>query len=205
MSDAAIALLDLDGTVADYDTALREGLARIAAPSEPKALHYPLPGRPVPDWMDARKDLVSRQPGFYRSLRKLPIGISIYWALLELGFEIHVLTKGPVRNTTAWTQKVEWCQEHLPEARVTITQDKSLMYGKVLVDDWPPFFTPWLQARPRGLLVVPKQPWNEVLALPGNAVLADKPVVAGVVAGDRLYACLKAARDRRPGDSLVMP
>jgi hypothetical protein len=81
--------------------------------------------------------------------------------LRALGFELHVLTKGPRSTPNAWSEKVEWCADHLPDANVTVTGDKSLVYGRVLVDDWPPYFTRWLEARPRGLVVCVAHPWNE--------------------------------------------
>jgi hypothetical protein len=34
------------------------------------------------------------------------------------------------------------------------------MYGKVLVDDWPDYFLPWLEVRPRGLVIAIKHPHN---------------------------------------------
>jgi len=40
------------------------------------------------------------------------------------------------------------------------SQKKSLVYGKVLVDDWPDYYLPWLGVRPRGLVTVPAHPWN---------------------------------------------
>ena len=78
----------------------------------------------------------------------------------KLKFDIHILTKGPWRSSNAWTEKVEWCREHVPGIPLTITQEKSLVYGRVLVDDWTPYYESWLKVRPRGLVVVPAQPWN---------------------------------------------
>ncbi len=87
--------------------------------------------------------------------------------LRALGFELHVLTKGPRSTPNAWSEKVEWCAEHLPDANVTVTGDKSLVYGRVLVDDYPPYFTRWLEVRPRGLVVCVAHPWNEGFAKGG--------------------------------------
>jgi hypothetical protein len=72
-----------------------------------------------------------------------------------------ILTKGPYNATSAWTEKVQWCREHIYYVPITITEDKSLVYGKVLVDDWPPYVTQWLEWRPRGLVIMPDQPWNQ--------------------------------------------
>ena len=77
-----------------------------------------------------------------------------------MGFLLHVLTKGPKYTRAAWSEKADWCAENLPDALITVTQDKSLMYGRVLVDDYPPYFEKWLEVRPRGLVVCVAHPWN---------------------------------------------
>jgi hypothetical protein len=70
------------------------------------------------------------------------------------------LTKGPGATPGAWGEKFEWCRINLIDADVTVTQNKSLSYGRVLLDDWPAYFIPWLKYRPRGLVVCVAQPWN---------------------------------------------
>jgi len=154
-----IALIDLDGTVADYDKAMAVEMARLASPEEdpPETVDFDSPKEPH---VKAREELIRRQPGFWRSLPKLELGFEIVEDLETVGFGLHVLTRGPSRTTSAWTEKVEWCHEHLPQAAVTITQDKALVYGRVLVDDWPPFMKGWLTVRPRGLVVCVAHPWN---------------------------------------------
>ncbi|MCK5018074.1 MAG: hypothetical protein KAS32_13540, partial [Candidatus Peribacteraceae bacterium] len=76
------------------------------------------------------------------------------------GFEIMILTKGPKSSPNAWKEKVEWCRLHVPDAKITITEDKSLVYGKVLVDDFPDYIIPWLKYRPRGLVIMPEHKYN---------------------------------------------
>lgn len=154
-----IALIDLDGTVADYDRAMATEMAKLAAPEEdpPETVDFDSPKEPH---IKAREELIRRQPGFWRNLPRLELGFEIVEDLEAVGFGLHVLTKGPTRTTSAWTEKVEWCHEHLPQAAITITQDKALVYGRILVDDWPPFMTSWLSVRPRGLVVCVAHPWN---------------------------------------------
>jgi hypothetical protein len=43
---------------------------------------------------------------------------------------------------------------------VTITHDKGLVYGAVLVDDWPDYILKWLEHRPRGLVIMPAHDHN---------------------------------------------
>lgn len=203
---AAIALLDLDGTVADYDGAAYAALRKLASPADLGALDA-FTRDEEPSWLKARRALVTRQPGFWRGLPELPLGMAIYELLKELGFEIHVLTKGPTSKTKsrAWTEKVEWCREHLPGTKVTITEDKSLTYGRVLVDDWPEYFMPWMQHRPRGLVVVPAQPWNRG-KVPPNAVRVSakgrREPGDWAASDESLRNMLTRARDRKDGEPL---
>lgn len=193
----AVALLDMDGTVANYDGTMAEAMERLRSPDEPTWT----PGGEVPPWMEARSRLVATQPGFWRNLPKLQAGFDIANALAALDFEVHVLTKGPSRKSIAWTEKKDWCDEHLPSALVTITEAKRLVYGKVLVDDWPPYFTEWLHHRPRGVVVVPAQPWNvmaEDLA-PANIFRYDALAEDAHI---QLFRILRAVRARVPGQSI---
>src|SRR3990167_8256768 len=141
-----VALLDMDGTLADYDGAMKRELAKLASPDENPFEH----GDNLPDWIEARRTVVSRVPGFWRNLEKLEVGFEIVHLLEAAGFSLQVLTKGPSSKSLAWAEKLEWCREHIPQAGVTITEDKSRTWGKILVDDWTPYFMKWLGNRPRG-------------------------------------------------------
>jgi hypothetical protein len=48
-----------------------------------------------------------------------------------------------------------------PDVDITITRDKGLVYGLVLVDDWPKYILRWLKWRPRGLVIMPASTSNE--------------------------------------------
>lgn len=160
---ARVALLDMDGSVADYDGEIRRLTRPMMAPGEDECV---LGWDEVPPHVEARRSAVKRVPGFWRSLPRLQIGFDIVDELRRIGYQIHVLTKGPSRVSSAWSEKLEWCKEHLPDASVTVTEDKSLTYGRVLVDDYPPYFRAWLEHRPRGLVVAPAQSWNEGIEHP---------------------------------------
>lgn len=160
-----VALLDLDGTVADFNLSMSLKLEELKSPFEEagNSLQQAVPAiaERVARTIKARKSLIKKQPGFWRNLPRIELGFQIVREMERKGFDIHVLTKGPSTTTSAWTEKVEWVQENLPDASITITQDKSLMYGAILVDDWPEYFEAWLEARPRGLVICVAQPWNE--------------------------------------------
>lgn len=175
MDAAPVALIDLDGTVADYDHAMREALLKIHSPGEPP-LEDSL--REAPVWMEERQKLIKQSVGFWRNLPRIHRGFTVVAALRELRFRLMVLSKGPTKTSSAWTEKLLWCQEHLPDAGVAIISEpdaKGMVYGRVLVEDWPPFIEHWLEARPRGLVVLIDHPYNrgfehpQVFRYVGNA------------------------------------
>ena len=157
-----VALFDLDGTLADYDSALARDLKLLLTPED------------FENWRANQDEpriknhirLIRAQPGWWLKLAKLEDGFQLLQLVRELGFSLNILTKGPFSNSNSWSEKVEWCRQHVSDAAVTITEDKSLVYGKILVDDWPPYVTDWLAFRPRGLVILPDRPWNQCLEHP---------------------------------------
>lgn len=179
-----VALVDMDGTLCDYQGAMRRDLERMRSPAEP-ALTDEFEDTP---WMRARQDIIRRQPGWWAALERRQQGFDVLEELRALEFELHILSKGPANSTGAWAEKLQWCQAHVPDARVTVTMDKGLVYGKVLVDDWPEYILRWLTWRPRGLVIVPAQPWNAGFSHP-NALRYDGTNL------DEVRARLRAVRD----------
>jgi len=157
MDSERIALIDMDGTLADYTGVLHEELEKLASPDEPPV---PEDFHEGPDWLKRRAEIIKKQHGFWRNLPKVPEGFQVLQLLQDLKYEPMILTKGPTRTTSAWTEKRDWCHEHLPGTKVTITEDKGLVYGKVLFDDFPPYILRWLEWRPRGKVIMLEHPWN---------------------------------------------
>lgn len=164
-----VALIDLDGTVADFDNEMTARMAKLQAPGEQE---YTGGWGEAPDYIHTRRNLIKSQPGFWRDLPKIKLGFEVVQLLRGLNFNLHVLTKGPKSTPSAWSEKIQWCQEHLPDALVTVTQDKSLVYGRVLVDDFPPYFEKWLLVRPRGIVIAVAHPWNVHIKHP-NVTIYD--------------------------------
>jgi 5'-nucleotidase len=155
-----IALIDMDGTVAGYVESLEAELKKLAGPEEPT--HNINWNDRLPEHIWNRVEMIKNSKDWWLNLPKLEDGFTLLNLAIKIGFEIHVLTKGPKATKTAWTQKVEWCERHLPEdTNVTITHDKSLVYGRILIDDYPDYATAWLSNRPRGLVVMPLRDWNK--------------------------------------------
>jgi 5'(3')-deoxyribonucleotidase len=192
-----IALIDLDGTIADYDGEMHRRMELIRGPNEPVFEGWDN----VPPHISCRRDLIKKQPGFWRGLPRLRKGFEVVDELREFKFELHVLTKGPVKTTSAWTEKVEWCQENIPDANVTVTQDKSIVYGRILFDDFPPYFTAWLRNRPRGLVICLAHPWNAQYGVGGSEENANVFRYSGLDDVHELRARLRKAFDRGSGQS----
>jgi 5'-nucleotidase len=111
--------------------------------------------------MKARAKMIRSQPGWWFNLAPLKKGFDIVELFKKYKFDLHVLTKAPHSVDEAWTEKVKWCRVHLPNTDITISQEKGLVYGKVLLDDWPPYVSSWLEHRPRGLVIMVEQRWNK--------------------------------------------
>lgn len=155
-----IALFDLDGTLADFPWAMRRALTRISTPGEQA---YYEEQDDEPSYITERRRLIKRQPGFWRDLPVFKLGFDVLDMAKTLSYSINILTKAPHTNYQAWSEKAEWCSQELAgfDYRVTMTEDKGLVYGKVLVDDWPKYVNRWLVHRPRGLVIMPAHDYNE--------------------------------------------
>lgn len=168
-----IVLFDMDNTLFDYEGEMVRCLNSIASPQE--TVMERLPSR-APVWLERRMDFIKRQPGFWVHLPMLRDGFQILNEVSQYTRNIHILTKGPTRTHSAWTEKVECCRARIPQAKITITEDKSLQYGKMLVDDWPPYCLAWLEHRPNGLVVLPDRHYNKDFKHPQviRAVMTDQ-------------------------------
>jgi 5'(3')-deoxyribonucleotidase len=150
--DDPLALIDLDGTIADYNTKMDKELARLVAPGETGVKG---------EYLENRRKLISSRPGFYLNLKPLKLGFEVLDLVRTIGFELVVLTKASVDVPNSWSEKVQWAQKYLPDASITISQTKELVYGRVLVDDWPEYYEAWLQNRPKGLVIAVAHPHND--------------------------------------------
>ena len=104
--------------------------------------------------MYERAQAIKKVPGFWRNLPNLQWGWDVLEIAREVGFDIHISTKGPTTGSRAWSEKVDWVHEHLPDATLHITENKCMLYGRVFIDDYKPFMEDWLENRPRGLGIV---------------------------------------------------
>lgn len=202
-----IALFDLDGSLADYEGQLLNDLLALRSPTEPElwverngimnygTLHQLEKEMP---WIKARIDLIKSQPGWWRNLPMLVKGKRVFDMALTIGFNNKVLTKGPKRKPLAWAEKLEWSHQHLGEdTEVTITFDKSDVYGRVLYDDYPEYVYAWLKNRPRGLVIMPVPHYIQEHNHP-------RVVQYDGTNGDQVYRALSIAYNRQPHESLIL-
>lgn len=182
-----VALFDLDGTLADFDGAMTRGMRALAAPGETPWTSAHEQGEPP--YLTARRRLVKQIRGFWSDLPRLEDGFRVLDMATELDFRIMVLSRGPRTNAVAWGEKLEWCRRNLAEnVQVTLTEDKGLVYGRVLVDDWPAYILRWLEWRKRGLVIMPDREWNQGF---------EHPQVVRYIAGRNDAEVRQALTDRR--------
>lgn len=154
-------LFDLDGTLANHDGALIKDMSSIMSPNELPFVRKNEDEK-EPAYIKERIRLIRSQRNWWENLDILPLGFAIYEMARKIGFQIHVLTKGPWSTPYGWSEKVIWVRKHLHEdVKICLVEDKSIVYGRILVDDYPPYVKDWLKYRPRGLVIMPAHPYNE--------------------------------------------
>ncbi len=149
----------MDGTLFDHENSLKIELEKIRCPEEPV---IPFNFKNNPRYLQNRINLIYNSESFWSEMPKFKLGWDILGIANELGYHIMILTQGPKRNPAAWSGKKKCIDKHFGEdVDITLTRDKSLVYGKVLVDDYPGYIDRWLQWRKRGLVVMPANESNK--------------------------------------------
>lgn len=188
MTEDKIALFDMDDSLFDYNGQLKKDLQKIASPNEPPIgnLDHGNTG-----YLEARRHMITSQVGWFRNLPRFQLGWDILEMVTKIGYKRIICTKGPNSKPAAWTEKLLCCQEQLGELMdgIIITSDKGLIYGRVLVDDFPDYIEGWLKYRPRGLVIMPAHPKNASFTHP-NVIRYDG------TNKEEVYDALKKAFDR---------
>ena len=153
--------LDLDGVLADFNSAARQTLGATSADQAAAAER----GRWLEDdWVKLRD-----QPNFYRHLPKTAFADELVELARrfrdELGWNLYTLTAIPKGNDMpdAFQDKVEWMQEHFPDIRVRFgpySRDKQrhAQPGDILVDDRKDNCADWDNAGGQAIRVEDRDP-----------------------------------------------
>jgi hypothetical protein len=160
-----IALFDMDGTICDFQGSLNKKFAELKSPGESDWDSHVTDDSP--EYIRKRADMICRSEEWWATLPRFQLGWDVMEIAKELGYRIMILTQGPRRNPAAWSGKKIWLDNNLgPDVDVTITRDKGLVYGKVLVDDWPKYVQRWLTWRTRGTVIMPANEDNKTYLHP---------------------------------------
>lgn len=172
MSTDRIALFDMDGTIANYEVGMRDAFRNITGKELPGDLHDRMPVYDL-----NCMSMIKSQVGWWKNLKPIPSGLELMEYCVELGAHIHILTQAPRDVPFAWGEKYEWCLEHVSPIysnfSIAVVRGgarngeenlygigKGTVYGRVLVDDYPPFMDAWLANRKNGLGIMPKAALN---------------------------------------------
>lgn len=155
-----VALFDMDGTLCDYDGGLFEALEKLRSPQEESFRNFWR--NDIPEYLRRRIDLIRSSEDWWVNLPKFCLGWDVLDIAKELEYRIMILTQGPRRNPSAWSGKKKWIDNSLGyDVDISITRDKSLVYGRILVDDFPGYINRWLEWRKNGLVIMPANASNE--------------------------------------------
>ena len=195
MIESDIALVDLDNSVCNHDGQLAIDLEKLRGPDEPKMMSWDKDN--IPDHLFARMNLIRASSDWWEKLPVIPRGMALVEVLRKLEFRIIILTQGPKVNPAAWEGKVRWVNKNMPFCNdITITRDKGIVYGKVLVDDYPKYVEKWIEHRPRGLVIMPMYEYNMHFEC-GNLIRYH-----GVEQLPDIEVALQKVKDRKPNEKL---
>jgi len=106
-------------------------------------------------------DLIKENEDWWATLPKFQLGWDIMDIAKKLEYDCEILTQSPKSNPAALSGKLKWILANMEEDMdFTMTRNKARHYGRVLIDDYPGYISPWLEQRPRGLVIMPANQYN---------------------------------------------
>ena len=138
-----IILIDMDDVLADFDSEFlkrwREKYPdKLYVPLEKRSLFYMKEQYPQEVW-DLVKEIYY-SPGFIRSLPVVTGGCEAVKELSERGHEVFICSAPLSNYENCVLEKYEWVEEYLGREwtrKIILTRDKTLVKGKILIDDRP--------------------------------------------------------------------
>lgn len=144
MNGQATILLDQDQVLAEW----YEGVLNLYAERYPNLPVVPVSERTSYDLKLYHPSAVEREalrsvledPDLYANLVPVPGARQAVREMREAGFDVRVCTKPYLSNPTCASQKLAWIRKHFGhtlERATTLTSDKTLVVGDILIDDHP--------------------------------------------------------------------
>jgi hypothetical protein len=156
-----IAFFDLDNSLANYTETLSDDMNALNSPGE---VYFNSEYRIVnlPAYLKQRMKLIRGKAGWWRNLPPLPCGMSLLESARAYGYDIHILTRGPLDHPAAWAEKLEWCYDHLGRGNfeMHVTSIKDIHQGEFLYDDDVETMKAWLEADESRKGVMPIRAFN---------------------------------------------
>lgn len=166
VSTDRVVLVDMDNTLVDYDLEFGKRWMQ-AHPSNTldqiKARqHFELEQNFSADLKPIATEIMS-QPGFFISFQPTPYALEAVQEMEAAGLFVFLCTApSPMQWETCVAEKYGWVRKHLGEdwmKKIVVTRDKTLVKGRVLVDDKPRVVG--AVEKPDWVHVVYDQPYNQ--------------------------------------------
>jgi 5'-nucleotidase len=105
--------IDMDGVLADFDKAAKNH----------------------PDY--GKKGFKADLELDFSTFTPMPGAIDAVAALLDMGHRVYIATTPPWNHPSAWGQKRDWVEKHLPtlKRKMFLTHHKNMLKGDILIDD----------------------------------------------------------------------
>jgi len=73
----------------------------------------------------------------FSTFEPMPGAIDAVQTLIDMGHDVFIATTPPWNHPTAWGQKRNWVEKHLPKLKrkMFLTHRKDLLMGDILIDD----------------------------------------------------------------------
>lgn len=98
---------------------------------------------------------ILQEPGFFHDMRAMPGAISGMRQLIELGYDIKILTRPPDQCRDGIADKQLWIKERFPELATmrnqVFTAAKDIVWGDLLFDDCPDHLIHWKERWPNSI------------------------------------------------------
>ena len=111
-----ILYIDMDGVLVDFKSAL---------------------GQCAPEILEAYGEHLDDIPGIFSKMKPMDGSVNAFVKLAAV-YDVYVLSTAPWKNSSAWSDKLEWVKANLGPAaykRLIITHHKDLNRGDFLIDD----------------------------------------------------------------------